>query len=272
VTPVHDTRVAPDATKLATRRWAVADPRAAIVLVHGLAEHAGRYDHVAAAFNTRGFDVRATDLRGFGASGGRRAFVDDFSTYVDDLAPDIAAASELGVPVVLLGHSMGGLIASLYAATEHPQPDLMVLSAPAIDAKVPAIKALLAKLLVRVAPKLAISNGLKGDQLSHDPEVGERYFADPLMVHKSTVRLGFELMEAMDRAQTTVPTISQPMLIIHGGEDSIVDPGSTEAVGSLPNAQRIVLEGLRHETFNEDNGAAAVSTVSDWIDDAIPQG
>ena len=131
---------------------------------------------------------------------------------------------------------------------------------------------MLAKLLIRVAPKLAIANGLKGDQLSHDPEVGDRYFADPLMVHKTTVRLGFELIEAMDRAQGVLHSISQPVLVIHGSEDSIVDPRFTEAIGSLPNAERVLFEGLRHETFNEDGGVAAVSAVSNWIDANTPNG
>jgi alpha-beta hydrolase superfamily lysophospholipase len=164
---------------------------------------------------------------------------------------------------------MGGLIAALFAMSDRQQPDFLVLSAPSIDAKVPAAKAALARLLVRIAPRLAVSNGLKGEQLSHDPEVGKRYFDDPLMVHKTTVRLGFELMEAMERAQGKLHSISQPVLVIHGSEDTIVDPRFTEPVGSLPNAQRVVFDGLRHETFNEDGGSVAVGAVSDWIEARI---
>jgi len=172
------TRTTHDDITLATRHWTAADPRAAIVLVHGLAEHTGRYDHVADRFTSRGLDVRGTDLRGFGRSGGERAYVEDFSEYTTDLADDITAAHDLDAPVVLLGHSLGGLIAILYATEDHPQPDLLVLSAPAIDAELPRVKALAAKALGRVLPRLKVSNGLKGEQLSRDPTVGERYFAD----------------------------------------------------------------------------------------------
>ncbi|MCH7585920.1 MAG: alpha/beta fold hydrolase, partial [Acidobacteria bacterium] len=134
MTAITATRNGSDGVVLATRHWSVPSPRAAIVLVHGVAEHLGRYEHIGAALTDSGFDVRGTDLRGFGRSGGRRAYVENFSQYSTDLIDDIAAAAELGVPVVLLGHSMGGLIASLYAVSNHPQPDLLVLSAPAIDA------------------------------------------------------------------------------------------------------------------------------------------
>lgn len=269
MTPITDSRLAADATKLATRRWISESPRAAVVLVHGLAEHAGRYDHIGSQFAAKGFDVRATDLRGFGRSGGERAYVEDFSTYVDDLADDITGARELGVPVVLLGHSLGGLVAALYVTSDRPQPSLLVLSAPAIAADLPKAKALLARVLVRVLPKLKVSNGLKGEQLSRDPEVGRRYFADPLVVPKSSVRLGVALMEAMERVGTALDQITLPTLVVHGGADSIVAPSSTEQLGELPSATRVVFEGFRHEVFNEAGGTLAVATIADWIDSQL---
>lgn len=260
------TRTTPDGITIETQRWVVESPRAAIVLVHGLAEHVGRYNHVADQFAARRFDVRGSDLRGFGRSGGDRAYVEDFGEYATDLAPDITAAAALGVPVVLLGHSLGGLIAALYATSDHPQPDLLVLSAPAIEAKVPAIKAAMARLLVRMFPKLEVSNGLKGEELSHDPTVGERYFADPLVHPKSTLRLGVAFMEAMETARDSLEQIDLPTLVVHGGSDTIVDPHFTERLELLPTVTRVVFDGFRHESFNEEGGTRAVTTIADWID------
>lgn len=258
-----------DGVALHTRHWAAASPRAAVVLVHGVAEHLGRYEHIGAALADRGFDVRGTDLRGFGKSEGRRAYVESFSDYSTDLVDDITAARELGVPVVLLGHSMGGLIASLYAVTSHPQPDLLVLSAPAIDADLPKAKVAMARLLLRFLPKLAVSNGLDGDQLSHDSTVGERYFADPLVFAKTTIRLGVELVEAMEQARSSLHGITMPTLVIHGGDDTIVDQRFTEPYADLADSTRVVFDGFRHESFNEDGGTLAVSTISDWIDSRL---
>ncbi len=269
MTSITGTRPASDGTNLATRHWPVSHPRAAIVLVHGLAEHTGRYDHVGDQFASRGFDVRGSDLRGFGGSGGDRAYIEDFSQYTADLADDVISAGESGAPVVLLGHSMGGLIASLYAVADQPQPNLLVLSAPAIGAELPKAKAVAAKVLVRVLPRLKVSNGLKGEQLSHDPTVGERYFADPLVFPKSTIRLGVALMDAMERAQTSLERISHRTLVVHGGSDTIVEPRFSESVGAIPGATRVVFEGFRHESFNEEGGELAVRTIADWIDTQI---
>jgi len=269
MTATTGTRSRPDGMTLHTRHWAAASPRAAIVLVHGVAEHLGRYEHVGAALADRGFDVRGSDLRGFGKSGGRRAYVENFSDYATDLVDDIATARELGVPVALLGHSMGGLIASLYAVSTDPQPDLLILSAPAIDAELPKAKVAMARLLVRVLPKLTVSNGLDGAQLSRDSSVGERYFADPLVNSKSTIRLGIELIEAMENARSSVHRITVPTLVIHGGDDSIVDVTFSEPYAALADSTRVVFDGFRHESFNEEGGTLAVSTISDWIDSRL---
>lgn len=266
MTATTGTRTADDGTTLFTHHWATDDPRAAVVLVHGLAEHLGRWDHIGRQLAARGYDVRGTDLRGFGRSQGHRAYVEDFSEYTADLEADVVAARQLGLPVVLLGHSLGGLISTLYAAELHQQPDLLVLSAPAVEANLPKAKVLIAKALVGVAPKLTVPNGIKGEQLSRDLTVGERYFADPLVVPKSTLRLGMAFMEAMHRARASLAQISQPTLIVHGGSDTIVEPRFSEQAERIPGATRIVFDGFRHESFNEEGGTRAVAAVADWID------
>lgn len=266
-------RSASDGLRLRTRHWdAAGRARSAVVVVHGLAEHTGRYEHVGAGLASRGHDVRGTDLRGFGESEGARAAIGSWDEYLDDLAGDVGTAAALGVPVVLLGHSLGGLIAVSYALGEHPRPDLLVLSAPAIDSTIPAIKKLMARLLGRLAPAKSLDNGLRGNQLSHDPAVGERYFADPLVYTRTTLGMGRLALAAQVAVRKDLAHLDRPTLVIHGGADTIVPPQISAPLGALPTVDRVVFPAFRHETFNEEGGAAAVGTVADWIEANLREG
>ena len=154
-----------DGLDLHTLHWrAAGSPRAHLLLVHGIAEHASRHDHVASHFAAAGIETHAFDLRGFGTSSGARAYVEHWPLYHDDVEDQMAAirASAGALPVVLYGHSMGGLIALGYvlADPQRPAPDLLVLSAPAIAAAVPAWKLMLADVLGRVLPRFAVENDL----------------------------------------------------------------------------------------------------------------
>jgi len=165
-----------DGLQLRTYQWpAVGTPRTHLLLVHGVAEHAGRYPHVAARLANAGITTHAYDQRGFGGSGGHRAYLDRWSRYHDDLEERLAAvrAASQGLPVVLYGHSMGGLIVLGYALADPPRPlpDLLVLSAPAIDAVVPAWKRTMAFLLASLAPRFAVANAFPKGALSSDPAV-----------------------------------------------------------------------------------------------------
>lgn len=256
-----------DGLTLTTHHWdPTGPPRSVVVLVHGLGDHAGRYGHIAAMLAERGHAVRATDLRGFGASGGRRAHVHDWDHHLDDLAGDIAAARSTGLPVTLLGHSLGGLVSLGYALSARPHPDLLVLSAPAIDNDLPVSKRILARMLGAVAPALSIPNGLRGDQLSRDPEVGERYFSDPLVLTRTTTGYGRHALRAAARARRELESLRIPTLVLHGGEDPIVPARISEALSDLPVVERIVFPGFRHEIFNEEGGRPAAGAVATWIE------
>jgi alpha-beta hydrolase superfamily lysophospholipase len=211
--------------------------------------------------------VRALDHRGFGRSGGRRAFVARFDDFLDDLSAEIADLRSSRLPVVLYGHSLGGLIALAATLSDRPRPDLLVLSAPAVAAEIPTATRLAARVLGRVLPRLMLPNGLTGDQLSRDPAVGEAYFADPLVITKSTTRLGSESFRAMDETARRVASgIPVPTLVVHGGSDPIVPPASSEPLGALPGVERVVFPEFRHESHNEDGGTDLLATVTGWLD------
>lgn len=243
-------------------------PRAEVVLVHGIAEHTGRYERTGSILAEAGFRVVGADLIGFGATGGRRGHIEDWTDYYDQVEALMDDARATGRPVVLLGHSMGGLIALGYALSERPAPDLLVLSAPALGGGA-AWQRMIAPVMARVASTLPVPNGLDGSELSRDPAVGEDYFADPLNYTSSTTRLGAELFAAMDRVRAAMARLDVATLVIHGGLDTIVPPTATVELGALPIVDRRLYPGLRHELFNEPEGPRIVGDVVSWLDDHL---
>jgi alpha-beta hydrolase superfamily lysophospholipase len=263
---------APD---LLVRRWVSAgEPWADVLIVHGLAEHSGRYERTGATLAAAGLAVEALDLRGAGGSGGRRAHVERWSDYLDDVESRIRAvrASAGGRPVVLLGHSLGGLIALDYATSSRQPPELLILSAPAVASTIPGWTKALAGVLSRISPTLRLANALSGDQLSRDPAVGEAYFADPLVETHSTVRLGAEGFGAQTRVSTSGHTLAIPALVTHGGADPIVPTASSAWLEDLPGVVRIVYPDLRHETLNEPEGPAVVADMIAWLREQVAAG
>jgi alpha-beta hydrolase superfamily lysophospholipase len=243
-------------------------PKAYIVLVHGLAEHCGRYERTGGLLADAGYFVRSFDLIGFGGSGGARGDIDDWSRYHDQIQGHIDWARAQGAPVVLMGHSMGGNLALGYALTGRPAPDLLVLTAPALGGGA-AWQRAVAGVARKLAPTAAIANSFKGEQLSRDPAVGEAYLSDPLVFRKSTTRLGAALFEAMDEVNESLSDLSIPTLVLHGGADPIVPAQSTAALGELPGVERRLYPGLRHEILNEPEGPELVEEIVSWIDARI---
>lgn len=252
------------------REWVPAgEPRAVIVLVHGLAEHCGRYDRTATLLAEAGFHVRSFDLIGAGASGGRRWYIDDWGKYHDQIRSHVEFARDTGRPVVLMGHSLGGNLALGYALSDRPSPDLLVLSAPGIAGGAGWQKSL-APILASLAPTLAIPNALDGDLLSRDPAVAESYFADPLVVTKSTTKFGALLFEQFDVLNEKLVDLDIPTLVFHGGDDKIVPTRATEVLGDLDCVDRKIYPGLRHETLNEPEGPQVVADIVAWINSQLP--
>ncbi|HEX7099846.1 MAG TPA: alpha/beta hydrolase [Acidimicrobiia bacterium] len=254
------------------RTWSPdGEPLAEVVIVHGIAEHSGRYERTGGILADAGFSVRAMDLVGCGATGGRRGDVADWTLYLDQVERQLEEARAMGRPVVLLGHSMGGLIALEYTLAERPRPDLLVLSAPALRGGAPW-QHKLAPVLARVVPILPVPNALKGEQLSRDPAVGEAYFSDPLVYTSATARMGHQLFAAMDRTRAAIDRLEVPTLVLHGGDDTIVPPSASADLERVPCVERRLYPGLRHEIFNEPEGPEFLAEVAEWIGNRLGTG
>ena len=252
------------------RSWEpVGTPTTRILLVHGIAEYSARYEIVGELLARAGFEVQCPDLFGFGESGGRRADIGDWADYLDQVQGHLEALqADTGTPVVLLGHSMGGLIALGYLLSDRPQPDLAVLSAPAISGGAAWQKAL-AGPLARIAPLLPVPNNLDGSRLSRDPEVAELYFADPLVITSTTTRLGNNMFKAQDAAKSSLGNLRVPTLVVQGGADRIVSPASTAVLGDLPGVERRLYPKLLHEIFNEPEGPEVVADIVGWLNQRL---
>jgi acylglycerol lipase len=266
-----------DGVELRTQRWpAVGDARAHLLLIHGIAEHAGRHAHVASRFASSGIETHAFDLRGFGESGGPRAFVDRWSRYHDDLEDQLVRIRTAagGLPVILYGHSMGGLIALGYVLADPPrrQPDLLVLSAPAIAARVARWKRSLADVLGHITPRLQIPNELPPGGLSRDPAIEVAYRSDPLNVHRTTARLGMALFHEQARVQSRLAQaggLPIPTYVLHGSDDPIVPMSSSASLEGRKNVTRRVYPRLRHEMHNEPESAAVIGDTIAWIEGSV---
>jgi acylglycerol lipase len=262
-----------DGTSLLIRHWAVpaGEPWATMLLVHGLAEHSGRYEHVGAQLAEAGIDTYAYDQRGFGASGGPRASVDRWSQLHDDLEERIAATRSVAPkrPFVLFGHSLGGLVSLGYVLDGRVRPDLLVLSAPAIGASVPLWQRLLVGSLRRVSPGLLLSNRLDTQVLSSDPDVRSKYLTDPLNQHKSTVRFAHAAFGEQRRVAGSLDRLSLPTLVVHGAEDRLVPTHTSATLEGRPGVTRRVYPGTRHEVHNEPVARQEVEDIVGWVRDRV---
>ena len=251
---------AADGENLALHEWPVAADtplRGLVVLVHGLGEHAGRYGAVAEQLNTWGFAVRGYDHYGHGESAGPRGGLNNDTRLLDDLADMIEctrARLPPGLPLVLLGHSMGGLVAARFVSMHLRPVDALVLSSPALDPGLNAVQKLLLATLPRILPNLRVGNGLDAQYLSHDPAVVAAYLADPLCHDRISARLARFIADGGPATVARAAHWSVPTLLMWAGADKLVNPaGSRAFAAAAPRGvvQSHGFEPLFHELFNE---------------------
>jgi acylglycerol lipase len=254
------------------RTWSPAGaPRGIVVIAHGFAEHSGRYGGVAERLTAEGCIVRAPDHRGHGQSEGKRTSVVRFDDYVDDLLTVIAQARGEWptVPVILLGHSMGGLVALSLAVRAGAPIDGLVVSAPAAcPGDVSRVKLTVGRALSRVAPNTPVLR-LPLNKISRDAAVVDAYNNDPLVFRTPIrARLGAEMIATMDRVDAALPALRVPLLVMQGTSDALVDPGCGphvyERAGS-PDKTLKMYDGLWHEIFNEPERDHVLEDLVTWV-------
>jgi acylglycerol lipase len=254
------------------RGWIPERARATVLIVHGFAEHSGRYEHVGQFLAERGFAAHAYDHRGHGRSAGRRCHVDRFDEYLDDLAIVLeqVRADRPGDPLFLIGHSMGGLVVATFARERKPDVAGVVLSGAALALPEGNSRIRIARLMRAILPRLRLDAGLDLQGLSTDPRVIEAYLADPLVERKMTASLAAELLGAVERTGPNGSDVALPLLVLHGSDDPICPPGGSERFAAAARAGRFVrYPGLRHEIFNEPSHRDVLADVAAFFDERL---
>ncbi len=263
----------PDGLQLHENRWLPeADPAAVVVLIHGFVEHSGRYAEVAAELNRHGYAVCAMDLRGHGKSEGPRIFVRRFDDYLADVELFLGRVRERepDKPRFLFGHSMGGTIAALLAATRSPDVRGLVLSAPAcqIGGRVFPLLRQLAGLISRLCPRLRVVR-FDFSRVSRDPEVVAGMRSDPLVFHgRFPARTGAEILRAAGRLRSRMEEIELPFLVMHGTADLVADAqGSRELRARARSTDKTlkVYEGLHHDLLHEPEKKQVTADLIEWL-------
>ena len=273
------TFTASDGDNLAVQDWPLPPGlglRGVIVVVHGLGEHAGRYEHVARRLNSWGFAVRGYDHYGHGESGGTRGALPTPDRLIDDLADVLDSTRtrmEEGAPLIVMGHSMGGLVAAALASVRKRPIDGLVLSSPALDPGLSKFQKLLLAVVPRLVPNLAVGNGLDPQLISHDSAVVAAYLADPRVHDRISGRLARVIADAGPRVSARARNWKVPTLLMYAGADGLVNPAGSRAFAAAAPPDKVTVhcfEDLYHEIFNELDAEPVFETLRQWLEARFP--
>ncbi|PIT83470.1 alpha/beta hydrolase [Limnohabitans sp. 15K] len=247
-------------------------PLGTVLLVHGLGEHAGRYSEVAAYLHQWGFAVRAYDQQGHGRSEGARgdllrpgSLQADLCRLIDDTRQQVALAD---TPLILLGHSLGGLVVARTLAERLRPVEAAVLSSPALGAFPNLVQKMLLASLPRIAPHLRVDNGLKIDFLSRDPDVVKAYRADALVHRRIATGLAAWILENGEKTLADAAQWQVPTLLLYAGQDKLVNAQATaDFASSAPQdlVQTQCFEAMYHEIFNDLYRAQVFTALKRWL-------
>ncbi len=263
-----------DGLELFLRRWRPSTPKGVLVVVHGLADHSGRYVHVGEHFVERGHAVYAPDLRAHGRSPGLRVHVDRFDDFVCDVAAVRArAATECpGCPLFLVGHSQGGLVALRATLLEPDGLSGTILSSPLLgvapSARPKPLLRAASRLLAVVVPRARFPTHVDTRLLSRDSAVGEAYAADPLVSDRASAGWYVSMSAAMADAHRRATSLRVPMLVMVSGDDAIVDPDAAEEWSRSAPAvlvDFVRFDGFYHEMFNEPDKEQPFQQMDAWL-------
>jgi lysophospholipase len=260
------TATSDDGTRLRVARWGEADRD--ILLIHGFAEHIGRYEHVAAALVKAGWRVTMPELRGHGQSEGKRGHTIAWHRYVEDVQ---ATAAMINRPFVMVAHSMGGLVAlATLAEPLTPACRALALSNPltGVLVKAPAWKTSAAGLLSKIWPSLHMSNEIDARVISRDPEVVRAYEADPLVFSTLTPRWYTEMVAAQAAAHAAAPNYKLPLRLMVSDGDRLCNPTTSRELASRWGGPKEVVEygPLYHELFNEPEKEQVFAGLVEWLE------
>ncbi len=273
-TPLHTA----DGLPLFVQHWpAAGSPKGTVLIVHGLGEHTLRYAHVAKYFNDAGWNAVGYDHRGHGQSGGAKGVLNTGDDFVVDLATVLdAVRTQYPGPLVLLGHSLGGVIAGRFVAESlEPTPakwsrpvDALVMSSPAIDIGMNAAQKMMLSVAEPLAPNLAVNNGLNPSWVSRDPAVVKAYKDDPLVHDRITPKIVRFILDSGAKVLEKAPAWKTPTLLVYAGSDKCVSPkGSKDFAAAAPKNVVTTREftPLFHEIFNEPEQGEVLGVVGSWL-------
>lgn len=259
--------------KLFERRWESENPRCNLVIVHGFAEHSGRYDQFASDLTKSGISCFSFDLPGHGKSEGKRGYIKDFNQYYNAISIFIERIQnqKSGLPLFLFGHSLGGLLAFRFMQRLQPREIKgVILSSPlfGLAIEIPKIKKMMLPAMKFVVPKLTLYNEVDPNLLSHDQQIAKAYINDPLVHKRASAPFFYSLLDEMGKALQKAPMWQGPILVQCAGEDKIVDISATEKVCSVISPKwitKIQYSGFYHEIYNEVEREVPINDLKKWL-------
>ena len=260
------------------RHWKAARQKGILVISHGIGDHSGRYNNIVNELKGKNISIYILDQRGHGKSGGKRGHINTFMDYINDLKffINIIQKENQKLPLILLGHSLGGTIALKYALIYPVDLTGLILSSPALllSMDIPAWKKNLGNFFSKYMPAMSMPTGLNTALLSHDEDVVDSYENDPLVHDRATTRLFTEMTETREHCMRMATELKLPLLIFHGKDDRIVDYKGSEMFfkkASSKIKELHIFEGLFHETMNETKNEKdkVLKIVGNWIKKSI---
>lgn len=266
---------APDGTEMFGQDWTTDNAKAAVVIVHGMGEHSGRYAHVAKAMNDEGYSCYSFDHRGHGKTAGKKGHTPSFDALLDSVEDVLkrAKGENPGKPVFIYGHSMGGNVTTNFAIRRNPKVNGIVVSSPwlrlAFDP--PAIQVAAGKLVNRIFPGFTQSSNLDVNSISRDAEEVKKYEADPMVHDKISTSFFLGVHDAGLWAIENAGKLSVPAYVFHGSADKLTshDASKEFADKAAGDVTWKSWDGLYHECHNEPEKDQVIQSIIDWMDSKL---